>query len=67
MLGTIRTLWVVPRFGARTAELMETPIMLIVIVFSARWIPSTPVGTVEAFQPAGHRLLGIGPYAHRLS
>jgi hypothetical protein len=26
--GTIRTLWVVPRFGARTAELMEMPVML---------------------------------------
>ena len=38
VLGTIRTLWVVPRFGARTAELMETPIMLVVTLFSARWI-----------------------------
>ena len=25
VLGTIRTLWVVPRFGTRMAELMETP------------------------------------------
>ncbi len=28
VLGTIRTLWVAPRFGTRRAELMETPIML---------------------------------------
>jgi hypothetical protein len=28
VLGTIRTLLVVPRVGARTAEQMETPIML---------------------------------------
>jgi hypothetical protein len=28
VLGTIRTLWVVPRLGTRMAELMETPIML---------------------------------------
>lgn len=37
-LGPIRILWAVPRFGARMAELMETPIMLVVIVVAARWI-----------------------------
>jgi hypothetical protein len=38
ILGPIRILWVVPRLGARTAELMETPIMIAVIIISARWI-----------------------------
>ena len=38
MLGTIRTLWIVPRVGTRIAELMETPIMLIVTVAPAAWI-----------------------------
>jgi hypothetical protein len=38
VLGPIRILWVVPRFGTRMAELMETPIMLVVIILSARWI-----------------------------
>ena len=38
VLGTIRTVWVVPRVGTRTAELMEAPIMLVVIVVAARWI-----------------------------
>jgi len=48
VLGTIRTLWVVPRTGARMAELLETPIMLAFTIFSARWIiyrlalPDTP-------------------------
>ena len=28
VFGTIRTLWVVPRVGTKTAELMETPFML---------------------------------------
>ena len=48
MLGPIRILWVVPHFGTRTAELMETPIMLGVIFLAARWIvrrfalPPTP-------------------------
>ena len=30
MLGIIRILWVVPRFGNRAAELMEMPLMLMV-------------------------------------
>lgn len=36
VLGTIRTLWVVPRLGARVAELVESPIMLMVTIFAAR-------------------------------
>ena len=48
VLGPIRILWVVPRFGTRMAELMETPIMFVVSIVAARWIvrrlavPSTP-------------------------
>jgi hypothetical protein len=38
VLGTIRTLWIVPRVGARTAEMIETPIMFAVIVFAAHWV-----------------------------
>ena len=38
LLGPIRELWAVPRFGPRTAELMEMPIMLLAIIFSACWI-----------------------------
>jgi hypothetical protein len=37
-LGTIRTLWVVPTLGARTAELIEEPIMVAVSAFAARWV-----------------------------
>jgi hypothetical protein len=36
-LGAIRTRWVVPRVGTRTAELMEMPIMLAVTIVAARW------------------------------
>jgi hypothetical protein len=36
VLGTIRTVLVVPRVGVRTAELMELPIMFIVSIFAAR-------------------------------
>jgi hypothetical protein len=48
VLGTIRILWIVPSFGTRTAELMETPIMFVVTILAARWvarrlaIPPTP-------------------------
>jgi hypothetical protein len=38
VLGGIRVLWVVPRVGERTAELMETPIMLVVLMLAARWV-----------------------------
>ena len=37
VLGPIRILWAVPRFGPRMAELMEMPIMLAVIIAAARW------------------------------
>ncbi len=38
MLGAIRTLWVVPRLGVRTAELIEAPIMFGVSILAARWV-----------------------------
>jgi hypothetical protein len=38
VLGTIRTVWIVPRVGMRTAELMETPIMFAVTILAARWV-----------------------------
>jgi len=37
-LGIVRTLWAVPHFGTRMAELMEMPVMLLVIIFAARWV-----------------------------
>ena len=37
-LGTIRVLWVVPAVGTRTAELLEAPLMLVVIIVAARWV-----------------------------
>lgn len=38
VLGTIRTLWLEPRFGTRWAELMEMPLMLVAIALAARWV-----------------------------
>ena len=37
-LGTVRTLWAVPRLGVRTAELAESPIMFGISILAARWV-----------------------------
>jgi hypothetical protein len=53
VLGTIRTFWLVPRVGARMAELMEQPFMLVVTIVAARWtvlylaVPSLPFARLE--------------------
>jgi hypothetical protein len=38
VLGTIRTLWVVPKLGVRTAELIEAPLMFGLSILAARWV-----------------------------
>jgi len=40
LLGPIRILWVVPRLGTRMAELIEAPIMLVIVIAAARWTVS---------------------------
>ncbi|MGE3598358.1 MAG: hypothetical protein AB7N70_22670 [Dehalococcoidia bacterium] len=37
-LGPVRVLWLEPRVGVRTAELIEAPFMLLAIVLAARWV-----------------------------
>ena len=59
VLGPIRILWLVPRFGTRTAELMEMPIMLAVVMFAARWVVQR-----LAMPPTPSKRLGVG-FAHR--
>ena len=43
LLGPIRVLFIVPRLGERMAELLEAPLMLLVIILAATW-------TVRRFQ-----------------
>ncbi len=38
MMGVVRVLFLVPRLGERSAELLEMPLMLLVIVLSARFV-----------------------------
>jgi hypothetical protein len=54
-LGSVRTFCIVPRLGARIAELVETPIMLVIIVVAARWIVRR-----LAVPPRASRRLGMG-------
>lgn len=54
-LGTVRVLLLVPRFGARIAELMEAPLMIAVSYFAARWIVRRFV-----LPPAPWPRLGVG-------
>ena len=50
VLGPIRIVFIVPRFGVRLAELMEFPVMLVIIVLTSRWL-------VRKFQLAAHAWL----------
>jgi Na+-transporting methylmalonyl-CoA/oxaloacetate decarboxylase beta subunit len=54
ILGTIRVLWVVPRLGERSAELLEMPIMCLVTIVAARWVARRTV------TPTPLRLLSVG-------
>ena len=38
LLGVIRVVAMVPRFGVREAEPLELPLMIVVTVFAARWV-----------------------------
>jgi len=38
VLGPIRELWVIPRFGRPAGVLFEAPIMLAAIIAAARWV-----------------------------
>ncbi|ALA58449.1 hypothetical protein [Nitrospira moscoviensis] len=48
VLGTVRVLLILPLVGERTAELLEMPLMLTVIVFAARWMNRHPLAEADA-------------------
>ncbi|WP_235071111.1 hypothetical protein [Leptolyngbya sp. Heron Island J] len=37
-LGVIRVVWIEPQLGARLAELLEMPLMLVAVVVAAYWV-----------------------------
>jgi hypothetical protein len=60
VLGSVRTLWVVPRFGARTAELMETPVMFVVTIVAARWVVRRLAVPPKPSNRLGMGCIGLG-------
>ena len=60
VLGTIRVLWVIPRLGVRTAELMEAPLMLGVTVAVARWVARRLRLPSSATARLGVGFIGLG-------
>jgi len=51
-LGVVRVGWLVARIGERNAELLEMPLMLVVVFLAARWV----VRRFRLPQAAGPRL-----------
>jgi hypothetical protein len=60
VLGPIRVLWLVPRVGTRTAELLEAPLMLAVIVLAARWRVGRLVPPPTPAERLGAGLVALG-------
>ncbi len=60
VLGPIRILWIVPRFGTRAAELMETPIMLVVTILAAGWIVRRLAVPPNPISRLGMGCVGLG-------
>jgi len=59
-LGTMRVLWVAPVMGERNAELAETPLMLLAIFFTARWVVHRyPLDASLAYAGSGVIALGL--------
>ena len=59
VLGPIRMLWVVPRVGTRIAELIELPVMLVVIIVVARFLVHRLAVPLEPSSRIGMGLLAL--------
>ena len=60
VLGVVRVLWALPRYGERTAELMEAPVMLAVIVAAAWWITRRFASAFSPMQRFGTGMVALG-------
>lgn len=60
VLGPIRILWAVPRFGTRMAELMETPIVFAVTIITAKWIVRRLAVPPTSFSRIGMGCIALG-------
>lgn len=53
LLGVLRTLWLAPWIGEQAAELIEFPVMLVVMVIAARWIVRHSADRIPSLLIAG--------------
>jgi hypothetical protein len=60
VFGVVRVLWALPRYGERTAELMEAPFMLAVIVAAAWWITRRFASAFSPMQRFGTGMVALG-------
>ncbi|MBS0337823.1 MAG: hypothetical protein JSS40_13615 [Proteobacteria bacterium] len=60
VLGSIRVPFLVPRFGERTAELIETPFMFAVVLIAARYITKRYALPPHPFVRLGVGCVGLG-------
>ncbi len=64
VFGTFRVLWLAPQVGTRAAELLESPLMLLVTFLAARWVHThcSPGG-----RPRDHLVMGLTALAFLLA
>lgn len=60
VLGTIRVLLLLPLLGERTAESLEMPLMLAVIVVAARWITKRYLQSAQSREQIAVGLTAMG-------
>lgn len=60
VLAAIRVTLLVPRFGIRVAEPAEMPLMLVVIILTARYVVRPLAGPVPAATSLGIGFLALG-------
>jgi hypothetical protein len=58
--GPIRVMWLEPNFGATTAVLMEMPILLMAMMFAARYVPRRMALPATAGMHLGMGLIALG-------
>ncbi len=59
VLGVLRVLFILPRLGERWAELTEMPLMVLAIVFSARWLTRRASDGRESWLAVGGIAAGL--------
>ncbi len=60
LLGVLRTLWLIPQIGIRTAELMEACLLLVAIYITALWVSRRLCKNFASVSKIGVGLIAAG-------